>query len=68
MKKHNKTGNEKRYQGTVLGKPIEDRSIKIEGGPAGSIQEWTKRTMGNGAKASRIVSASLNQDVDMAES
>ncbi|KAI9727209.1 MAG: hypothetical protein M1834_008469 [Cirrosporium novae-zelandiae] len=39
-KKHSKTGEESRYQGTVLGKSAEDRIPKIEGGPAESIQEW----------------------------
>lgn len=42
-KKHSKTGEESRYQGTVLGKPAEDRPIKIEGGPFESLQEWQQR-------------------------
>ncbi|GAB7352766.1 hypothetical protein MBLNU459_g3114t1 [Dothideomycetes sp. NU459] len=41
-KKHSKTGEESRYQGTVLGKPAEDRPIKIEGGPVDSLDEWTR--------------------------
>jgi len=39
-KKHSKTGEESRFQGTVLGKPAEDREIKIEGGPVESIEAW----------------------------
>lgn len=42
-KKHSKTGEESRYQGTVLGKPAEDRPIKIEGGPVETLQEWQQR-------------------------
>ncbi|KAI9722736.1 MAG: hypothetical protein M1812_001667 [Candelaria pacifica] len=39
-KKHSKTGEESRYQGTVLGKSAEDRQVKIEGGAVESIQAW----------------------------
>ncbi|KAI9760723.1 MAG: hypothetical protein M4579_001461 [Chaenotheca gracillima] len=39
-KKHNKTGEESRFQGTVLGKAIDDRPVRIEGGTVGSIEEW----------------------------
>lgn len=39
-KKHSKTGEESRYQGTLLGKPAEDRPIPIEGGLVQSIQAW----------------------------
>jgi len=39
-KKHSKTGEESRFQGTVLGKPADDREIKIEGGPVESIEAW----------------------------
>jgi len=38
-KKHSKTGEESRYQGTVLGKSAEEHPIVIEGG-AGSIKDW----------------------------
>jgi transcription initiation factor TFIID subunit 3 len=44
MKKHSKTGVESRFQGTVLGQSGDPRPIKIEGGPAESIQEWCQRT------------------------
>ncbi|KAF2232310.1 hypothetical protein EV356DRAFT_488877 [Viridothelium virens] len=39
-KKHSKTGEESRYQGTVLGKIADDKPIKIEGGPAETLQDW----------------------------
>ena len=42
-KKHSKTGEESRYQGTVLGKPAEERPIRIEGGDYDSIQAWEAR-------------------------
>ena len=40
-KKHSKTGEESRYQGTVLGIPAEVKPLIIEGGPFESIQDWT---------------------------
>ncbi|EON61966.1 hypothetical protein W97_01184 [Coniosporium apollinis CBS 100218] len=65
-KKHSKTGEESRYQGTVLGKPAEDRPIKIEGGPADSFQEWVRQTQERAAKQS--ISAYSNSHVsEMAE-
>ncbi|KAL1955902.1 hypothetical protein VTO42DRAFT_7975 [Malbranchea cinnamomea] len=41
-KKHSKTGEESRFQGTVLGKDAEPRRIIIEGGVE-SIQEWAEQ-------------------------
>lgn len=41
-KKHSKTGEESRYQGTVLGKAAEDRPIRIEGGPAETLEDWNR--------------------------
>ncbi|KAF3481836.1 bromodomain associated protein [Arthroderma uncinatum] len=42
-KKHSKTGEESRFQGTVLGKDAEERLIVIEGG-AESIKAWKAQT------------------------
>lgn len=47
-KKHSKTGEESRYQGTVLGIPAEDRPIVIEGGAFESIQAWGAETWETG--------------------
>lgn len=44
-KKHSKTGEESRYQGTVLGKSNEPHPIVIEGG-AGSIRDWKAQIAG----------------------
>lgn len=41
-KKHSKTGEESRFQGTILGKSAEERPIVIEGG-AESIKAWTDK-------------------------
>jgi transcription initiation factor TFIID subunit 3 len=38
-KKHSKTGEESRFQGTMLGKDLEDRPIQIDGGLE-SIHAW----------------------------
>jgi len=39
-KKHNKTGEDSRYQGTLLGKEADQQTITIVGGPVASIHEW----------------------------
>jgi transcription initiation factor TFIID subunit 3 len=48
-KKHSKTGEESRFQGTVLGKDAEARPVKIDGGPE-SLQEWHERVREKSAK------------------
>ncbi|KAL9577184.1 MAG: hypothetical protein Q9203_007556 [Teloschistes exilis] len=42
-KKHNKTGEVSRFQGTALGTHAEDKPIRIEGGPIETIQDWSAR-------------------------
>lgn len=49
-KKHSKTGEESRFQGTVLGIPAEGKPIIIEGGPFESIQAWEAMMRGNNSK------------------
>lgn len=44
-KKHSKTGEESRYQGTVLGKEVEVQAVTIVGGPAVSIAEFTQKSL-----------------------
>jgi len=39
-KKHSKTGEESRYQGSVLGKDAENQNVVVLGGPVGSIAQW----------------------------
>lgn len=39
-KKHSKTGEESRYQGTVLGKDADSQHVFVVGGAVGSIAEW----------------------------
>ncbi|KAL9111343.1 MAG: hypothetical protein Q9227_004220 [Pyrenula ochraceoflavens] len=39
-KKYSKTGEESRYQGSVLGKDSDDQPVMIVGGPVGSLSEW----------------------------
>ncbi|KAL8772265.1 MAG: hypothetical protein Q9209_002477 [Squamulea sp. 1 TL-2023] len=39
-KKHNKTGESSRFQGTVIGTAAEEKPIRIEGGPVESLQDW----------------------------
>lgn len=39
-KKHSKTGEESRFQGTVLGKGADLRPVKLDGGHADSIESW----------------------------
>ena len=39
-KKHSKTGEESRFQGTVLGKAADTKPVLVEGGQLDSIQAW----------------------------
>ena len=39
-KKHSKTGEETRYQGTAIGKSAEEKLLRVDGGPIESIQGW----------------------------
>ncbi|KAJ9643267.1 hypothetical protein H2204_002163 [Knufia peltigerae] len=50
-KKHSKTGEESRYQGTVLGKDIELQSVAIVGGPAASLSEWAQKSFSQASNA-----------------
>ena len=42
-KKHSKTGEESRYQGTVLGKSADEKPVRIEGGHVESMKAWEAR-------------------------
>ncbi|MCJ1433023.1 hypothetical protein MMC27_002382 [Xylographa pallens] len=42
-KKHSKTGEESRFQGTVLGKGADIRPVRLEGGYSESIEGWEAR-------------------------
>ncbi|KAF2146829.1 uncharacterized protein K452DRAFT_219289 [Aplosporella prunicola CBS 121167] len=53
-KKHSKTGEESRYQGTVIGIPAEDRPVKIEGGGPESLNDWITQTQAKTAKLDTI--------------
>ncbi|KAL8743263.1 MAG: hypothetical protein Q9190_004363 [Brigantiaea leucoxantha] len=55
-KKHSRTGEESRFQGTVLGIAADEKPIRIEGGPTETIQEWSTATKlkNNDVKASSI--------------
>ena len=53
--KHSKTGEETRYQGTLLGRDADDQAVVIVGGPVSSLQEW-----GLKVKSSRAASNSAS--------
>lgn len=42
-KKHSKSGDDSRLQGTVLGRPADERDVVIEGGPVQHLREWRPR-------------------------
>ena len=44
-KKHSKTGEESRWQGTVLGKDAGNREVVIEGWEVGDLQGWGERLL-----------------------
>jgi transcription initiation factor TFIID subunit 3 len=52
-KKYDKTGDESRYQGTLLGKASEARPVPIEGGDAATVQEWAEKVRSLKRKRSR---------------
>jgi transcription initiation factor TFIID subunit 3 len=54
-KKYSKTGEETRYQGTLLGKPAEPRVVAVEGGDVTSVKEWTEKL--RNARTHRSISA-----------
>lgn len=39
-KKHSKTGDDAKWQGTIFGKNTDGNEILVEGGPITSINEW----------------------------
>jgi len=45
MKKHSKSEDDSKWTGTLLGKPYEQGEVLIEGGPAGSIEEWRSKLL-----------------------
>ncbi|KAI4236833.1 MAG: hypothetical protein L6R40_006022 [Gallowayella cf. fulva] len=63
-KKHNKTGESSRFQGTVLGTPAEEKPIRIEGGPFESLQDWAANVQESSPKEdgppSRQLSSALS--------
>ena len=42
-KKHSKTGEESRFQGTVLGKGADEKPRRIDGNSVDSIRSWENR-------------------------
>jgi len=42
-KKHSTTDEDTRYIGTILGRPAEPRTIKVEGSEVASLKEWAER-------------------------
>lgn len=72
-KKHSKTGEESRFQGTILGIQAEDRTIKVEGGPVDSVEAWNERARRRSSKLATIQSGNdtipeaIEEDTIMAE-
>jgi transcription initiation factor TFIID subunit 3 len=64
-KKHSTTTDEDtRYTGTVLGKPTERRTIKVEGSEISSLKEWAER-MRNPTNAPSALSSSRRQSSEL---
>ncbi|KAI5370556.1 Putative bromodomain associated domain, histone-fold [Septoria linicola] len=42
-KKHSKSGDDSRFQGTVLGRPADEKDVLLEGGPYQRVQDWRPR-------------------------
>ena len=76
-KKHSKTGEESRYQGSILGKDADGQNAVVVGGQCGSISEWCaqvrSRAVGTakGTPASSGISSApltpVDEDEDIAD-
>ena len=67
-KKHSKTGEESRYQGTVLGKIADEKSVRIEGGHVESIQAWEARLREKGQMHKSRTARKISSGIPSAES
>ena len=67
-KKHSKTGEESRYQGTVLGKSADEKPVCIEGGHVESIQAWEARLRERGLIRKNNIVRELSSAVASADS
>ncbi len=65
-KKHSKTGEESRYQGTALGIKAEDKVVRIEGGHVESIQAWEARNRG-AVKPPRASSSGISSAISISQ-
>jgi transcription initiation factor TFIID subunit 3 len=73
-KKHSKTGEESRFQGTILGKDPDLRPVVIDGGPS-SLREWQEHVRLQRAQLATVNEANGHyvpskkfKDVEMADS
>lgn len=57
-KKHSKTGEESRYQGSVLGKDADGQNVVVVGGQFGSISEWGAQVRSQAVSAAQRTPAS----------
>lgn len=60
-KKHSKTGEESRFQGTLLGKDADLQQVTIVGGPASSMAEWTRLALSRNTSSPRPHSHQASQ-------
>lgn len=67
-KKHSKTGEESRYQGTVLGKPSDAKPVLIEGGRLETIQAWQDEMERKESVSSSPLSTKPASDIALDES
>ena len=75
-KKHSKTGEESRYQGSILGKDADGQNVVVVGGPFGSISEWSAQVRSHAVSAVQSTPASsaisstltpMDEDAEAAE-
>ncbi|KAK6372962.1 hypothetical protein LTR64_004881 [Lithohypha guttulata] len=71
-KKHSKTAEESRFEGTMLGRDADLQPVSIAGGPIGSLSQWNAARMQAAASAhgaqsvSSAVSSALSTPIDSA--
>lgn len=62
-KKHNKTSDDSKFQGTLLGKPGDHGEIEIEGGgEIKSIDDWIRQRSGDLPRTSPTPEVNGNRD------
>jgi transcription initiation factor TFIID subunit 3 len=67
-KKHNKTDQDSKYAGTILGRGIEHGEVMVEGGKADSLDSWARTLRAASEKSPEELQKEREQADDDADS